>query len=80
MNEHAITRAARTAVEPVDGHLTTAQELADLAEALGGYGPMAYFGATLGLRWDEVAGLRVRRLDLLRSELTVAAPCPCRDG
>jgi len=33
---------------------------------------MAYLGATLGLRWGEVAGLRVGRLDLLRCELTVA--------
>lgn len=58
--------------EPVDGHLINSEELAALAEALGSYGPMAYIGATLGLRWGEVAGLRVRRLDLLRNELTVA--------
>jgi integrase len=58
--------------EPVDGHLINREELAALAEALASYGPMAYIGATLGLRWGEVAGLRVRRLDLLRNELTVA--------
>ena len=58
--------------EPVDGHLISSEELAVLADALGCFGPMAYLGATLGLRWGEVAGLRVRRLDLLRNELTVA--------
>jgi len=59
-------------VQPVEGRLVTSDELAGLAEALGGFGAMAYLGATLGLRWGEVAGLRVRRLDLLRNELTVA--------
>ena len=32
--------------------------------AMGDYGPMVYAAAVLGLRWDEVAGLRVGRLDL----------------
>jgi integrase len=58
--------------DPVDAHLITSEELADLAHGLGGYGPMAFLGAVLGLRWGEVAGLRVGRLDLLRNELTVA--------
>jgi integrase len=66
-------RGARLpSVEPVDGHLITAEELADLANGLGSYGPMAFLGAVLGLRWGEVAGLRVDRVDLLRHELTVA--------
>ncbi len=60
------------AVEPVEAHLITSEELADLADGLGGYGAMAFLGAVLGLRWGEVAGLRVGRLDLLRNELTVA--------
>jgi integrase len=36
------------------------------------HGLIVYLGAALGLRWGEVAGLRVGRLDLLRGELTVA--------
>jgi len=61
------------AIEPTDGHLITTEELAGLADALGDhYGVMAYVGAALGLRWGEVAGLRVGRLDLLRCEVSVA--------
>jgi integrase len=33
---------------------------------------MPYLGAMLGLRWGEVAGIRVGRLDLLGRTLTVA--------
>jgi hypothetical protein len=43
-----------------------AAELARLAKALGGvegYGPMVYLGAVDGLRWGEMAGLRVGRVD-----------------
>ena len=47
-----------------------------LAEAMGDYGPMAYLGAVLGLRWGGCAGLRVGRLDLLRSTLEVAEHPP----
>lgn len=36
------------------------------------YAPMVWIGALLGLRWGEVAGLRVRHLDLLGRSLTVA--------
>lgn len=53
-------------------HVVTADELAALAEAMGDYGPMAYLAAVLGLRWGECAGLRVGRLDFLRSTLEVA--------
>jgi len=54
-------------------HIVTATELAALGRALGDdYGLMAYLGAVLGLRWGEVAGLRVGRLDFLRATLTVA--------
>jgi integrase len=34
--------------------------------------PMVWLGAVLGLRWSEVAGLRVGRLDVLRRTVTVA--------
>ena len=47
----------------IDRHIVTADELAGLANALGpDHGPMAYLGA----------GLRVGRLDFLRSTITVA--------
>jgi integrase len=47
-----------------------ADGLARLAEAMGVYGPMAYLGA-FGLRWGEIAGLRVDRLDFLRYTITI---------
>ena len=49
------------------------EQLAALADALGeDFAPFAYLGAVLGLRWGECAGLKVGRLDFLRSTLTVA--------
>ena len=51
----------------------TPEEIDRLAAAVRvDYQPMIYVAAYLGLRWSEVAGLRVGRLDLLRSTLTVA--------
>lgn len=50
--------------EPVDREIPTADAVVALAEAMGRYGPMVYLGAVLGMRWGEVAGLRVGRLDL----------------
>jgi integrase len=38
----------------------------------GEFAPMVWLGAVLGLRWGEVAGLRVGRVDLLRRTITVA--------
>jgi len=61
--------------EPTALHrrVPTGDELGRLADELGpSYGAMAYIGAVLGLRWGEVAGLRVGRVDFLRSRLTVA--------
>jgi integrase len=59
--------------EPQTRHVVTADELAALAEALGAdYAPMAYLGALLGLRWGEVAGLRVGRVDFLAASIEVA--------
>lgn len=46
--------------------IVDAAELARLAKSMGGvgrYGPMAYLGAVVGLRWGEVAALRVRHVD-----------------
>lgn len=59
-------------VLPIDRRIPDAAELATLADELGDYAPMVWIGAVLGLRWGEVAGLRVRRLDLLRHEVMVA--------
>lgn len=54
-------------------HIVSGDELTALAEALGeDWGLMAYIGAVLGLRWGEVAGLRVGRFDFLRATLSVA--------
>ena len=48
-------------------------QLADLADAMPvEYRPMVYLAGVLGLRWSEVAGLRVGRIDFLRRTLTVA--------
>ncbi len=55
-----------------DVHVVDADELAHLAKAMGDYGPMVYVAAVLGLRWGEVAGLRIGRLDLANRTLEVA--------
>lgn len=61
------------AVEPIKRHVVTADELGRLADALGpDYALMPYLGAMLGLRWGEVAGLRVGRVDLLGRTVTVS--------
>jgi integrase len=43
----------------------------DIASSLGDYGPMLYLAA-FGLRWGEVARMRVGRFDFLRHTVTVA--------
>ena len=54
-------------------HVVDGGELQRLASALGpSYGPTAYLGAVLGLRWGEVAGMRVGAVQWLRGTLTVA--------
>ena len=46
--------------------------LAQLADAVGAeFAAMVYVGAVLGLRWGEVAGLRVHSLDILGRAVTV---------
>jgi integrase len=61
-------------VTPVKRHIVSADELAGLAEAMGGvcaYGPMVYLGTVAGLRWGEVARLRVGQLDFEARTLAV---------
>jgi integrase len=60
-------------VEQVTRPVVIGEDLERLAEQLGpNYASMAYLGAVLGLRWGECAGLRVGRVDFLRSTLFVA--------
>ena len=58
-------------VEPRESPLVTAQDLEYLALHLPGYEPFPYLGGVLGLRWAEVAGLRVRSVDFTKSTVTV---------
>jgi integrase len=51
----------------------TAEDVARIADAVvPAYRPMIWVGAVLGLRWSEVAALRVGRLRFVESQLTVA--------
>ena len=51
----------------------TPEDVADIAAHVSDeYRPMIWIGATLGLRWSEVAALRVGRLDLDAGRLAVA--------
>jgi integrase len=59
-------------VESLARRTPTPEEVARLAAAMREeYRPMVYLGAILGLRFSEVAGLRVGRLDLLGKSLSV---------
>ena len=50
----------------------SAADIAGLAAAVGvRHAPVVYLGALLGLRWSEIAGLRVRAIDLGRGILVV---------
>lgn len=52
--------------------LLTVDQLDALAEVMEpNYRAMVWLGAMLGLRWGEVAGLRVQAIDLLRRKLSV---------
>lgn len=55
---------------PRTAEILDADGLARLAAAVGPNGAVVYLGA-FGLRWGEVAGLRVDRLDFLRLTITV---------
>lgn len=53
--------------------ILTAEQVVALAEAIDkAYRAMVYLAGVMGLRWSEIAGLRVGRLDLLSRTLTVA--------
>jgi integrase len=61
-------------------HTLTPDDVTAIAEATDvRYRPMVWLGAVLGLRWSEVAGLRVGRVDFLQRTLTVAEALT-RDG
>lgn len=49
------------------------EQVARLAEAVGQQGDVVLFLAYTGLRWGEMAALRVDRLDMLRRRLDVAS-------
>jgi integrase len=54
-------------------HTLTTDDVVAIAEATEKlYRPMVWLGAVLGLRWSEVAGLRVGRVNFLQRTLTVA--------
>lgn len=60
-------------IETTRRQLLEPDEIATIAGAMGIEDrPIVWLGAVLGLRWSEVAGLRVGRLDLPRRTLTVA--------
>src|SRR5262249_7350031 len=72
INLPPIRSARRTKLEPERaGAITAASPIAHRA--------MVWLGAELGWRWEEVAGLRVRALDLLSASATVAETV-IRDG
>jgi integrase len=61
-------------------HTLAPDDVTAIAEATDAqYRPMVWIGAVLGLRWSEVAGLRVGRVDFLQRTLTVAEALT-RDG
>jgi integrase len=55
---------------PRDSLILDDDQITQLGDALGHYRPMLYL-ALLGLRWGEIAGLRVGDVDFLRGSLTV---------
>jgi integrase len=60
-------------VEPAARPVVTGADLERLAKELGpDHSTMALLGVVLGLRWGECAGLRIGRIDFLRSTLDVA--------
>jgi integrase len=61
------------AVESTRRFDLTPEDVAGIAAEMAvEYRPMVWLGAVLGLRWSEVAGLRVGRLDLRAGRLAVA--------
>ena len=61
------------AVEPTVSRIPAVPEVVALVEAMRPqFAAMVWLGVVLGLRWGEVAGLRVKRVDLLRRTVTIA--------
>jgi hypothetical protein len=58
--------------DPRVAQIFEGDDLHRLSEAMGPDGPMVYLAA-FGLRWGEVAGLRVRRVDFLRHTVRVVS-------
>jgi integrase len=61
-------------VKPLRRRIVTAAEVAKLADGLGGVGqlgPMVYVAVVEGMRWGEVAGLRVGHVDFVARTLAV---------
>jgi integrase len=69
----------RPTVLPRDAQILDADDIDRLAAAMGDQGPMVYLAA-LGLRWGEIAGLRVGRIDFLRQTITIAVQRTAADG
>ncbi|MGO9333496.1 MAG: tyrosine-type recombinase/integrase [Acidimicrobiales bacterium] len=60
------------AVQPLERSMPLPDDLARLVEAMDQrYRPMVYLGAVLGLRFSEVAALRVGRIDLVNGSVSV---------
>lgn len=56
-------------------------EVSAIARALpSDHRPIVWLGAILGLRWSEIAGLRVGRLDLLACRVTIAGAVTRGEG
>jgi integrase len=65
-------RAPLPRVVRADKRFLTVAQVADLADAAGSYGTAIRVLAFCGLRFGELAALRVRRVDLLRRRIEVA--------
>jgi integrase len=59
-------------LKPRESKILDADALAELASQMGDYALMPYLAVVLPLRWGEIAGLRVGRLDFLRKTITVS--------
>ncbi len=57
-------------VSPRDAKILDGAQLEHLAEGMGDYSSMLYLAA-MGLRWGEIAGLRVGAIDFLRGTVTI---------
>jgi integrase len=68
----ALPRNRLAQPKPRESKILDAETPADLASNMGIYGLMPYLAVVLPLRWGEIAGLRVGRLDFLRKTITVS--------